>query len=63
MNGGVVHAIGALTPDQLRSAVAGFEYFGLEAAASVLKERTDDTDQTEDRGAVPRAVEIQRRLG
>ena len=49
MNGGVVHAMGCLSPTQLDAAIAGFNYFGLAAAAHVFMQSPDDSEATEER--------------
>ncbi len=36
MNGGVLHAVEALTPSQLQAACAGYRYFGLSDVADLL---------------------------
>lgn len=38
MNGGVLHALEVLTPDQVRRAASGLEYLGLAQASRVLLE-------------------------
>ena len=49
MNGGVVHALECLSQPEIAAAVAGFNYFGLAAAASVFEQLPDDTEETEER--------------
>jgi len=44
MNGGVHHALVCLSPDELASAVAGFEYFDLPEVASFLEALPTDPD-------------------
>jgi len=48
MNGGVVHALQALSQSQLAAAIAGFNYFGLTAASQLLEQPPDDTEETEE---------------
>jgi hypothetical protein len=38
MNGGVLHAIEALTEEELKAAAAGYRYFGLHEVAQMLSE-------------------------
>lgn len=38
MNGGVLHAVDCLKPEDLADAEAGYRYFGLGAAADLLRE-------------------------
>lgn len=49
MNGGVVHAMGCLNKAELAAAIAGFNYFGLTAAAHVFAQAPDDSETTEER--------------
>jgi hypothetical protein len=37
MNGGVLHALQCLTPNQVNGAIAGFRFFGLVATAKLLE--------------------------
>jgi hypothetical protein len=37
MNGGVLHAVESLSPDELAAGVNGYRYFGLDDAASILE--------------------------
>ena len=47
MNGGVLHALEVLTPQELANSISGFHYFGLGAAAQVLAQHYEDTDEAE----------------
>lgn len=38
MNGGVLHAVECLSPDQLTAALAGYRYFGFESVAALIGE-------------------------
>lgn len=38
MNGGVLHAVEALSPGEIAAAVRGFRYFGLDGAAAVFED-------------------------
>jgi hypothetical protein len=49
MNGGVFHAVEAVSDEELRSACAGFRYFGFSDAADLLEaaSREQWTDESE----------------
>ena len=47
MNGGVLHALEVLSQAERESAIAGYRYFGLVAAANVLAQSYADTDEAE----------------
>ncbi len=51
MNGGVFHAVQAVTKDELRAACAGFCYFGFDEVAGLLEaaSREEWTDESEAR--------------
>lgn len=48
MNGGAAHALESLSQSEIAAAVAGFNYFGLVAAADVFKQAPDDSEETEE---------------
>jgi hypothetical protein len=47
MNGGVVHALEVLDPNERSHAIAGYRYFGVFSAASVLAQEYDDSEECE----------------
>ena len=47
MNGGVLHAIEALSQEERAAAIAGYRYFGLLAAAQILSQHHEGTDAAE----------------
>ena len=51
INGGVFHAVQAVTKDELRTACAGFHYFGFDEVAVLLEAATTEewTDESEER--------------
>ena len=48
MNGGVEHAIQSLSSEELLSAISGFNYFGLPAAAQAISSPSTSTDEALD---------------
>ena len=44
MNGGVQHAIEALSPDELEAALLGFRFFSFDDVASLLVQSTRNID-------------------
>ena len=48
MNGGVLHAVGYLEPEDLADAESGYRYFGLAAAADLLREAKTISETVED---------------
>ena len=48
MNGGVLHAVECLAPEQLSDACSGYAYFGLQAIASLLSRAKTILDEDDD---------------
>jgi len=48
MNGGVLHAVESLSPDELAGAQAGYGYFGYEGIAKLIRTALDAIQRDQD---------------
>lgn len=59
MNGGVGHALQALSSDELAAAAAGYRFFGLDAVASLLEYSVTATEDEVDQADARYGAHIQ----
>src|SRR5436305_844595 len=59
MNGGVLHAVECLSPDELSYARSGYIFYGLQAAASLLSRAKAILERADDLGGNERLLDGQ----